>query len=309
MNLDDSFVFLLLGVAQLDRYAQLMEKKLLILATLLAGGAFLTSCKSTSNNQNGKGGDVTMFEGESGTINIAGGTAHIPVMKKAAKDIMKRNSDIRITIAGGGSGVGAQLVGKGLVDIGNTGRPLKESEASQGLLSFAFAIDGVAVIIHPSNHVTGLTSQQVMDIYAGKITNWKETGGTDQPIHLFTRDEASGTRSVFVKKLLQKGSVVDSANVVPSNGAMKTAVSSDPSAIGYSSIGYIDAMVKAPQLDGVQPSNDSCVSGQYLVIRKLYMNTKGEPQGLVKTFIDFIFTPQGGEHIKASGYIPISLEN
>ncbi|MGI2258859.1 phosphate ABC transporter substrate-binding protein [Shewanella sp. GXUN23E] len=249
--------------------------------------------------------DTSSFQSQSGTLNIAGGTAHIPVMKQAAKAIMTGNSEIRITIAGGGSGVGAQQVAKGLADIGNTGRPLKPGEAQQGLISFPFAIDGVAVIINPQNPVQQLSSQQVRDIYAGNITNWKALGGEDRSINLFTRDEASGTRSVFVKKLLNNSPVATSANVVPSNGAMKTAVARDPGAIGYSSVGYIDQMVKAPALDNVQPSNEACASGQYPVVRQLYMNTKGQPQGLTKAFIDYIYSPSGAEFIRAAGYIPV----
>ncbi|PJC87225.1 phosphate-binding protein [Vibrio sp. HA2012] len=248
--------------------------------------------------------DLDSFNGQSGSLNIAGGTAHIPVMQKAAKVIMQANSDIRITIAGGGSGVGAKQVAKGLVDIGNTGRALKPSEA-EGLVSFPFAIDGVAVIINPENPVDALTKQQVIDIYSGNIVNWKALGGEDRPINIFTRDEASGTRAVFMSKLLDNNVIVNSANVVPSNGAMKTAVSRDPGALGYSSVGYIDSMIKAPALDGVQPSNEACASGEYPVVRKLYMNTKGEPEGLTKAFIDFIYSGQGAEFISASGYIPV----
>lgn len=118
------------------------------------------------------------FKGQKGNLDIAGGTAHIPVMKEAAKRIMSVNSDIRITVAGGGSGVGVKQVGEGLVAIGNTGRALKKDEISKyGLVSFPFAIDGVAVVLNPGNKIKELTSKQVADIYAGKITDWKEVGG------------------------------------------------------------------------------------------------------------------------------------
>lgn len=267
-----------------------------------------SSCQRQNNDSTASAAELAelkVFDGQSGTINIAGGTAHIPVMKKAAKDIMRYNPDVKITIAGGGSGVGAQQVAKGLVDIGNTGRPLKESEASQGLVSFPFAIDGVAVIINPKNQVANLTSENVIAIYSGKITNWKELGGQDQTINLFTRDEASGTRDVFVEKLLNNSPVASSANVVASNGAMKTAVSNDANAIGYCSVGYMDDTVKAPQLNGVTPDKQSCVDGTYPVVRKLFMNTKGEPTGLTKALIEFIQGPQGAKHIISSGYIPI----
>ena len=105
------------------------------------------------------------FKGLSGTLDIAGGTAHIPVMKKAAQNIMSAYPDIRITVVGGGSGVGVKQVGEGLAGIGNTGRPLKDEEISKyGLVTFPFAIDGVAVAVHPDNSVKGLTGEQVMNI-------------------------------------------------------------------------------------------------------------------------------------------------
>ncbi|WP_229359743.1 phosphate ABC transporter substrate-binding protein [Ferrimonas aestuarii] len=276
-----------------------MRNFCLVLSQCLLGLVLSSSAMAT---------ELSDFKQMSGTLNIAGGTAHIPVMKKAAQAIMTTNPEIRITIAGGGSGVGAKQVGKGLVEIGNTGRPLKPKEAAQGLNSYPFAIDGVAVIVHPDNSVANLTQAQVIDIYAGKISNWKQVGGADAAIHIYTRDEASGTRSVFVKKLLNKGSVVNSANVVASNGAMKSAVSRDKGAIGYSSVGYIDAMVKAPSLDGVTPTNEACANGDYPVVRKLFMNTKGEPSGLTKQFIDYIFSADGAKYIQASGYIPVAAQ-
>ncbi len=245
------------------------------------------------------------FQGKQGSINIAGGTAHISVMKEAAKRIMTVNTDIRISVAGGGSGVGVQQAGEGLVEIGNTGRPLSPEEVEKyGLVSFAFAIDGVAVVLHPENPVSALTSEQVRAIYAGTITNWSEVGGADRAITLYTRDEASGTREVFDGKMLAKGPVAVSANVVPSNGAMKTSVAQDPGAIGYVGIGHIDTSVKAPTVDGMTPTQDNAADGSYTITRKLYMNTKGEPQGVVKDFIDYLFSAEGEEIIRASGYIP-----
>lgn len=144
------------------------------------------------------GGFLEQFSGLDGKIDIAGGTAHIPVMNDAAKNIMSANPKIRITVAGGGSGIGVQKVGEGLVDIGNTGRALLQEEMDKyGLRSLPFAVDGVAVIVHPENPVKELSSQQVRDIFAGTIKNWREVGGNDAGINLFTRDEASGTREVF----------------------------------------------------------------------------------------------------------------
>jgi phosphate transport system substrate-binding protein len=249
---------------------------------------------------------LAAFATQQGKIDIAGGTAHIPVMKEAASRIMQANPKITITVAGGGSGVGVQKVGEGLVEIGNTGRALSEDEVKRyGLKSFALALDGVAVVAHPRNPLTGLTAQQARDIFAGAIKNWREVGGTDAAIHVFTRDEASGTREVFWEKLLKKGAIADAANVVASNGAMKTAVAQDPMAIGYVSIGHLDAGLKPLALDGVEPSQNNALSGQYPVVRKLYMNTKGEPAGLVKDFIEYVLGEQGAELVRKSGYLAL----
>ncbi len=247
---------------------------------------------------------LTGFNNLEGNIDIAGGTAHIPVMKDAAAAVMKANPKVRITVAGGGSGVGVQKVGEGLVDIGNTGRALTPQEVEKfGLKSFPFAIDGVAVAVHPGNPVGNLSPQQVQEIFAGKITDWKAVGGKEAPINLFSRDEASGTREVFWEKCLKKGPVLEKANIVASNGAMKMAVAQDPNAIGYLGIGHVDKTVRAVKLDGVEPTQENAKSGKYPVVRQLYMNTKGEPKPLVKAFIDFILSPAGGQIIQKHGYI------
>lgn len=246
------------------------------------------------------------FKGMKGTLDIAGGTAHIPVMKEAAKRIMTANPDIRITVAGGGSGVGVQQVGEGLVQIGNTGRPLKDKEIEKfGLKTFPFAIDGVALVVNPANNVSDITAQQAADIYNGKITNWKELGGKDAPISLYVREDGSGTRETFEERALDKGTSVQSANVVNSNGAMKTAIAQDPNAIGYVGIGHLDSSIRGVTVDGMVPSQENAANGAYKITRLLYMNTKGKPQGLTALFIDYIYSEDGKGFISSSGYIPL----
>lgn len=245
------------------------------------------------------------FKGLKGNLDIAGGTAHIPVMKDAARNIMESNSDIRITVAGGGSGVGVQKVGEGLAQIGNTGRALKDSEVQKyGLVSFPFAIDGVAVAVNPGNPVSQLNKSQLIDIFSGKIANWKEVGGNDAPITLYVREDGSGTRETFEDRALNKGTSAASANVINSNGAMKTAVGRDPNAIGYVGIGHLDDSVKGIVLDGMTPSQKNAADGTYKVTRLLYMNTKGQPEGLTKAFVDYIYSPDGEAIIAKAGYIP-----
>lgn len=245
------------------------------------------------------------FNGASGTVAIAGGTAHIPVMKGAAQNIMKYNAKVRVTVAGGGSGVGVQKVGEGLVQIGNTGRALKPGEIEKyGLVTHPFAIDGVAVVVHPENPVTALSKAQLKDVFAGKITDWSQLGGKAGTIALYVREDGSGTRETFEERALDKGTSSPAANVVNSNGAMKTAVAQDKNAIGYVGIGHLDNSTKGVSIDGMVPSQKNAADGSYTVTRLLYMNTKGQPEGLTKAFIDYIYSPSGSEIIRKSGYIP-----
>ena len=254
----------------------------------------------------GLAADLDVFKGESGTLKISGGTAHIPVMKAAAEQIMTFNPEIAISIAGGGSSVGIKQVGEGLVDIGNSGRkPTDEEVQKYNLTLHQWAVDGVGVIVHPGNPVQRLTTDQVKAIYAGKLTNWKLFGGPDKPINLYTRDKASGTREVFWSKALAKGEISDKANFVASNGAMKTAVAQDPYAIGYVSVGHIDKSVTPVTLDDVTPTLDNVKAGRYKVARGLFSNTKGEPRGLAKKCLDYLYSDQGQELIAQNGFIPV----
>lgn len=241
-----------------------------------------------------------------GAINIAGGTAHIPVMEDVQQVFASRYPELKIAIAGGGSGVGIEQVGEGLVDIGNSGRlPTEEEISKYGLVLHQWAIDGVTAVVNPANPVGGLTKEQLIKVFAGEISNWQELGGEDKGINIYTRDEESGTREVFWKQALDQGEIAGSANVVVSNGAMKSAISQDPYAIGYVSIGHIDESVKALEFDGISPSLENVKSGAYPVARGLYSLTKGEPEGAVKAFLDFLYTPEGQEIIADKGFIAV----
>lgn len=251
-------------------------------------------------------GDPDVFAGKKGVIKIAGGTAHIPVMKEAAKQIMTAHPDIRITIAGGGSGVGIKQVGEGIIDIGNAGRKASDKEISAyDLKMLKWAIDGVGVVVNPKNSVTSISSAQLQDVFSGKITNWKELGGEDRAVNLYDRDAASGTRAVFWKKALKKGEVAKTANVVVSNGAMKTAIAKDPYGIGYVSVGHIDRTVAPVALDGVVPTLENVKSGAYKVARGLYSLTKGEPAGLSRLFLDYLLSPSGQKIASSKGFIAV----
>jgi phosphate transport system substrate-binding protein len=277
-----------------------MKKQLIrtwILAVVLITGLAATSTA----------GDLDAFKGVSGSLKISGGTAHIPVMKVAAQKIMTAHAGIKISIAGGGSGVGIKQVGEGLVDIGNSGRKPTETELGKYPLKMhQWAIDGVGVVVNPDNPIKSLSTAQLKDIYAGMLINWKALGGPDKPINLYTRDKASGTRAVFWKKALSKGDISAKAHFVPSNGAMKTAVAQDPYAIGYVSVGHMDKSVAPVALDGVVPTLDNVKLGKYKVARGLYSNTKGDPKGLAKKFIDYLYSAEGQEIVAEKGFISVN---
>ncbi len=251
-------------------------------------------------------GTLDQFKDVSGTVKVAGGTAHIPVMKEAAKRIMQSNGNIRISIAGGGSGAGIKQVGEGLVDIGNSGRKATDKEIKKfGLKMFKWAIDGVGIVVNPKNPVKSLTKQQLKDIFAGNISNWKALSGPDRKINVYTRDNSSGTRSVFWKKALDKGDIIPQANFVVSNGAMKSAIANDPYAIGYVSVGHIDSSIAPVTLDGVTPTIDTVKNGTYTIARGLYSNTKGDPDKMTKLLLDYLLSPEGQQIVAEKGFISV----
>jgi len=184
-------------------------------------------------------------------------------------------------------------------------KPTDDEIARYDLKMFKWAVDGVGIVVNPRNPVKSLTKSQLMDIFAGKINSWKTLGGADKEINLYTRDKSSGTRAVFWKMALSKGEVSPKANFVVSNGAMKSVVSNDPYGIGYVSVGYIDNTVAPVALDGVVPTLDTVKTGTYKIARGLYSNTKGDPTGLMKDFIDYLYTPEGQKIIASKGFIPV----
>ncbi len=254
----------------------------------------------------GFAGGLDLFEGLSGTLRIAGGTAHIKCEMLAGKRIMRRFPGITIIIGGGGSGVGIKQLCEGLIDIGNTGRAPTPAEIERCNLNvYKFAVDGIAVIVNPQRKIQNISTAQLVNVFSGKTTNWKELGGPDATINVYTRDSESGTRKVFWKKGLKRAPITRRANFVKSNAAMKTAVAGDPLGIGYISLGVADSSVKPLAIDGIYPSIENVKTGKYKIARGLYMNTRGKPGGLARAFIDYMLSPEGQELVKGCGFLPV----
>jgi len=241
------------------------------------------------------GGRVT------GTITVAGSTTVQPVAERLATEFMKKQPGISITIQGGGTSVGIKSAANGTVDIGAASREIKPDEPK--LVTHLLARDGIALIIHPNNPVIGLTRDRVVRIFAGEITNWSQVGGSSGSITVVAREEGSGTRTAFEEMVMGKTLITNKAILQPSNGALRTSVSSTPLSIGFISLGYIDKTVKALAIDGVAPTVDNIKSGKYSIVRPLYFLTKEQPTGLVKEFIDYCLSNEGQKIIEAEGYL------
>jgi phosphate transport system substrate-binding protein len=216
---------------------------------------------------------------------------------------MEMHPKVTVTIQGGGSSVGVTSAADGTVDIGAASREIKPDEPP--LVKHLLCRDGIAVVTDPANTVSGLTKDQVRQIFAGEITSWSEVGGPNKDIIVVAREEGSGTRAAFEEMVMGESLITNMAILQPSNGAVRTTVATTPNSIGFLSFGYLDASVKALAIDGVAATVENAINGSYPIIRPLYFLTKEEPTGLVKEFIDFCLSSTGQDIIKAEGYISV----
>jgi len=241
-------------------------------------------------------------------ISVAGSTTVQPLAEKWAGAFKGMNPDVQIDIQGGGSSVGVKSAGQGTVDVGMASREVKQSELDEypNLEVFVVARDGIAIAAHPDVGVDGLTMDQVQAIFAGEVTNWSEVGGPDKAIVVVAREEGSGTRKAFEEMAMGDAVIADTAILLPSNGAVRTTVSTTPDSVGFLSFGYLDESVKALDIDGVEATVANAGSGKYPIVRPLNMMTDGEPSGVVKAWLDFILTADEAQAIVVEeGFLPL----
>jgi len=193
----------------------------------------------------------------------------------------------------------------GTVDIGAVSRELSATELGYGLAVYTLARDGITIVTHTSNSVSGLTTEQVREIYAGNITNWNEVGGADEDIIVAAREEGSGTRAAFEELVMDEQLITGDAILQPSTGALKTLVSTTPYSIGFISFGYLDSSVKAIAIDGVEGTVENAKNGTYPIVRPLLLLTKGTATGEVKNFIDYCLSSEGQDIVEDEGYIRV----
>ncbi len=246
-----------------------------------------------------------------GSLTVQGSSTVLPIAQKAAEIYMEQNPGVNISVRGGGSGNGIAAMIDGATDIADASRFIKDKEVKEAVangikpIPHRVAMDGIAVVLHPSNSVDGLTLDQIKDIYTGKVTNWKELGGNDQEIVVISRDSSSGTFEVFGELALDEERVAQSALLQSSNGAVASTVAETEGAIGYVGLGYLSSKLKAIEVNGVKPSNATVASGAFPIARPLFMFTDGWPEGLTASFINFILSAEGQKIAESVGYVPL----
>jgi phosphate transport system substrate-binding protein len=246
---------------------------------------------------------------EKKTLVLEGSTTVLPIAQAAAESFMNNNPDADIKVRGGGSGVGITSLLAKTCDIADASRSIKDAElkeaASKGVNPKAnvIAMDGIAVIVNPSNTVKELTKQQVADIFTGKISDWSQVGGTAGQIVVVSRDSSSGTFEAFGALALGGSKVRQDALMQASNQAVATTVSTTAGAIGYVGVGYISESIKALSIGGIMPSAKTVLSAKYPYSRPLFMYTNGAPKGLAKDFIDFVLSKDGQKIVDEQGFV------
>lgn len=274
-------------------------------------GALLLACVLSfslvgcGNNDGGSDAAASGSGDVSGTVALNGSTSMEKLVNGLKEGIVETYPNLQLEPQFTGSSAGVEAVTNGTADIGDVSRALTDEEKAGGLVENIVALDGIAVVTDTANTATNLTTQQLKDIYTGKITNWSEVGGADQNIVVIGRESGSGTRDAF-EEILDIADQCQLAQTLNETGAVAAAVQSTPGAIGYISLDALNDKVKALQLDGVAPSEETVKDGSYTLQRPFVMATKGEiseQSAQVQAVFEFINSDAGQEVISFVGLV------
>lgn len=264
------------------------------------------------------------YAAKNNSIQVKGSDTMVNLGQAWAEKYMEDNSGDFVAVTGGGSGTGLSSLISGTCDIAMSSRNIKDKEISlakqKGINpnEIKAGLDGLAVVVNTSNPVGKLTSEQLAGIFTGKIINWKELGGQDQKIVILSREVNSGTHVYFKEHVLRKNDpnakdeFASGALMLPSSQAIADEVAGNPSAIGYYGMGYISSKQKAVAIardvksEYIEPKIENVISGKYPISRPLFLYTNGQPQGVVKKFVDFALSKEGQEIVLKTDFVPIS---
>jgi len=263
-----------------------------MMAAILAMGA-MTGCGDKAG-------------GGSQTVSTDGSTSMEKVIGYLSEAYMENHSNVKVTYNPTGSGAGIQAVQEGRCDIGLASRNLKDEEKAD-LNETVVAVDGIAVIVNPENPVADLTVEQIAQVYTGEVTNWQEVGGSDAPIVCIGREAASGTRDGF-ESITGTADNCKYAQELTSTGDVVQTVSSNPNAIGYASLASVSDQVKTISVEGVIPTEETILSGEYKIQRNFVLVTKNDKEltGSAKDFFDFCMSSDADEYITKAGAVPVA---
>jgi len=251
------------------------------------------------------------------TLQIEGSTTVGPIALAFAEAFMKERPGVSITVKQTGSGDGAAALVDGRCDIATMSRFMKEKEFKAAVartpmavlpVAHVVAMDGVCIIVHASNPVAALTTEQIRKVYKGEVTNWNQLGGVDAPVVAITRDTSSGTFETFHKLVMNKEKMIDKVETVGSNPQAYQRVKSTPGAMAYVGLGFVKEGVKAVKVDGVLPTARAIASGTYPVARPLFMVTNGYPKlgSLAHAFVTFHLSEKGHDIVDEKGFVPVT---
>ena len=237
-------------------------------------------------------------------VTLSGSTSLQPLAEKWVAAYRVQHPELTIAVQGGGSTAGVQATVSGAAQIGMVSRALTRAERSS-VREVPVARDGIALVVHPSNPISDVTLADARAIYSGRRTEWpKQHGGRALTITVITREEGSGTRAAFETLVLGGSPIVANALVSDSTGAVRQMVATDAAAIGYVSIGLLDATVKPLRLDGVQPNERNIDQGSYPLVRPLLFTVKGEPTRPTAHFMAWVVGSEGRALTRREGMLP-----
>jgi phosphate transport system substrate-binding protein len=247
---------------------------------------------------------VACGSGNAGGLTVTGSTSVTPFAEHLAELYQHAHPETAINIQGLGSSAGIRAALDGVAEIGMSSRDLEPEEADQ-LDQIVIARDALAVVVNPANPITGLSTEQIQDIFSGKIRSWDAVGGPASLITVVSREAGSGTFSAFEELVMRGKPIATLVLRQGSNGAIRQIVAQDPSAIGYISLGIIDPTVKGLAIDGVEPSVAHVEAGTYKLVRPfLFVWRKAQPLSpLGQGFVDYVMGPEGQSELTKAGLV------
>lgn len=229
-------------------------------------------------------------------LRLAGANSMAPLLEELSQAFSAQRSDVILEVQSGNTALGLSLLARGEVEL--AAASWLPSELPSAWVATPIAWDGLAIIVHPSNPVDGLTLFQLRRVFAGWAFHWQDVGApiiTDEAlstIQVISREDGSGTRAVFEQQVMGNERVTFTALVMPTSQAVVEYIAEHENAIGYVSMAWADDRVKVLRIEGLLPTPET-VRGGYHLAYPLYLVTRDQPTGLIKAFLDFVLSPAG----------------